>query len=152
MGEIEGMGGTQDARGVPPDNAANLLNYHAAREANSLRTSPTGDCDAGRNASPLQGLESSLLKGKVIWLSKATHVSDESRPDTITLGFCSRRRALSRSGRLCLAAFAFVAFVSPIGGLYRDFKAGFVAALFGGRPDMISGAGVGAFVQSSNTL
>lgn len=37
-------------------------------------------------------------------------------------------------------AFAFVAGVSPIIGLYSAFFVGLVAALFGGRPGMISGA------------
>lgn len=37
-------------------------------------------------------------------------------------------------------AFAFVAGVSPIIGLYSAFFIGLVAALFGGRPGMISGA------------
>lgn len=37
-------------------------------------------------------------------------------------------------------AFAFVAGVSPIIGLYSAFFIGFICALFGGRPGMISGA------------
>src|SRR5210317_1154766 len=37
-------------------------------------------------------------------------------------------------------AFAFVAGVSPIIGLYSAFFIGLIAALFGGRPGMISGA------------
>ena len=37
-------------------------------------------------------------------------------------------------------AFAFVAGVSPIVGLYGAFMMGFITAVFGGRPGMISGA------------
>ncbi|HQX53053.1 MAG TPA: SulP family inorganic anion transporter, partial [Planctomycetaceae bacterium] len=37
-------------------------------------------------------------------------------------------------------AFAFVAGVSPVIGLYSAFFLGFVTAIFGGRPGMISGA------------
>ncbi len=37
-------------------------------------------------------------------------------------------------------AFAFVAGVSPIVGLYGAFMMGFVTSIFGGRPGMISGA------------
>ena len=37
-------------------------------------------------------------------------------------------------------AFAFVAGISPIIGLYGAFMMGIVTSLFGGRPGMISGA------------
>lgn len=37
-------------------------------------------------------------------------------------------------------AFAFVAGLSPMVGLYGAFMMGIVTALFGGRPGMISGA------------
>ena len=37
-------------------------------------------------------------------------------------------------------AFAFVAGISPIVGLYGAFMMGLVTAVFGGRPGMISGA------------
>ena len=37
-------------------------------------------------------------------------------------------------------AFAFVAGVSPIIGLYGAFLMGFITSIFGGRPGMISGA------------
>ena len=37
-------------------------------------------------------------------------------------------------------AFAFVAGISPIIGLYGAFMMGLVTAIFGGRPGMISGA------------
>ena len=37
-------------------------------------------------------------------------------------------------------AFAFVAGVSPLIGLYSAFFIGLITALFGGRPGMISGA------------
>ena len=37
-------------------------------------------------------------------------------------------------------AFAFVAGVDPIVGLYGAFMMGLVTSLFGGRPGMISGA------------
>ena len=37
-------------------------------------------------------------------------------------------------------AFAFVAGVSPVVGLYGAFMMGLITAVFGGRPGMISGA------------
>ena len=37
-------------------------------------------------------------------------------------------------------AFAFVAGVSPVIGLYSAFFLGIITAIFGGRPGMISGA------------
>jgi len=37
-------------------------------------------------------------------------------------------------------AFAFVAGVTPLSGLYAAFIVGLVTAIFGGRPGMISGA------------
>ena len=37
-------------------------------------------------------------------------------------------------------AFAFVAGVNPLVGLYAAFMIGFITAIFGGRPGMISGA------------
>ena len=37
-------------------------------------------------------------------------------------------------------AFAFVAGVDPLVGLYAAFMVGFITAVFGGRPGMISGA------------
>jgi SulP family sulfate permease len=37
-------------------------------------------------------------------------------------------------------AFAFVAGVEPLVGLYAAFMVGLLAAIFGGRPGMISGA------------
>ena len=37
-------------------------------------------------------------------------------------------------------AFAFVAGISPIVGLYGAFMMGLITAIFGGRPGMISGA------------
>ena len=37
-------------------------------------------------------------------------------------------------------AFAFVAGVDPLVGLYAAFMVGLLAAIFGGRPGMISGA------------
>ena len=41
-------------------------------------------------------------------------------------------------------AFAFVAGISPVIGLYGAFIMGLVTAVFGGRPGMISGATGGA--------
>ena len=38
-------------------------------------------------------------------------------------------------------AFAFVAGVNPLAGLYACFVGGLLAAIFGGRPGMISGGG-----------
>ena len=37
-------------------------------------------------------------------------------------------------------AFAFVAGVDPLVGLYAAFMVGFITSIFGGRPGMISGA------------
>ena len=37
-------------------------------------------------------------------------------------------------------AFAFIAGLSPLTGLYAAFMMGFVTSIFGGRPGMISGA------------
>lgn len=37
-------------------------------------------------------------------------------------------------------AFAFVAGVEPLTGLYAAFIVGFITSIFGGRPGMISGA------------
>ena len=37
-------------------------------------------------------------------------------------------------------AFAFVAGVAPLSGLYAAFIVGLITAVFGGRPGMISGA------------
>ena len=40
-------------------------------------------------------------------------------------------------------AFAFIAGVSPVVGLYGAFMMGIVTAIIGGRPGMISGAKIG---------
>lgn len=49
-------------------------------------------------------------------------------------------------------AFAFVAGVSPIVGLYASFLMGIVTALFGGRPGMISGGAGALAVVSANLV
>ena len=49
----------------------------------------------------------------------------------LTVALCSLPEAV---------AFAFVAGVSPIIGLYSAFFLGLITAMFGGRPGMISGA------------
>ena len=46
-------------------------------------------------------------------------------------------------------AFAFVAGVEPLGGLYAAFMVGLITSIFGGRPGMISGA-TGAMAVVSN--
>ena len=48
-------------------------------------------------------------------------------------------------------AFAFVAGISPIVGLYGAFMMGLITAIFGGRPGMISGA-TGALACKSNGI
>ena len=47
-------------------------------------------------------------------------------------------------------AFAFVAGIDPLVGLYGAFMMGIVTAVFGGRPGMISGA-TGAMAVSGNS-
>ena len=47
-------------------------------------------------------------------------------------------------------AFAFVAGVEPLVGLYAAFIVGLITAIFGGRPGMISGA-TGALAVVSST-
>lgn len=50
-------------------------------------------------------------------------------------------------------AFAFVAHVEPLVGLYAAFIVGLITAIFGGRPGMISGAtGALAVVMLSYAL
>ena len=49
-------------------------------------------------------------------------------------------------------AFAFVAGVNPLAGLYACFVGGLLAAIFGGRPGLISGGGLGPWQLSVSHL
>ncbi len=70
--------------------------------------------------------------------------ADAIRPQSITVGEVKTEVLSGLTVALALVpeavAFAFVAGVHPLVGLYAAFIVGIITALFGGRPGMISGA------------
>jgi SulP family sulfate permease len=79
-------------------------------------------------------------------ISKLVGITQKAEPEQVRLTFSQMRIEILAGFTVALAlvpeaiAFAFVAGVAPLVGLYAAFIVGLITAVFGGRPGMISGA------------
>jgi SulP family sulfate permease len=79
-------------------------------------------------------------------IARLIGITQTAEPQKINLTFSQMRTEILAGFTVALAlvpeaiAFAFVAGVAPLVGLYAAFIVGLITAVFGGRPGMISGA------------
>ena len=79
-------------------------------------------------------------------ISRLVGITQKAEPEQVKLTFSQMRIEILAGFTVALAlvpeaiAFAFVAGVAPLVGLYAAFIVGLITAVFGGRPGMISGA------------